>query len=314
MAATQHTRIAMNKLLLVLLAVSVVACQRSGESTTAEPAAEPATSPEEAAVVETDRLAALLDAQPDEVTARYQYRHPQETLEFFGIEPGMTILEGLPGRGWYTKVLLPYLGSEGHLIGSNYALDMWPNFSFASEEFMAEMSQWLEKWPADAEEWRGEDGASISAFWFGSMPEEMAGTADAVFFARVLHNLARFQDEGVSDYLDVALADAYRVLKPGGIFAVVQHCARDDMPDEWANGANGYLKKQFVIEQIEAAGFEFVAESGINANDNDQPTTDDIVWRLPPTFATSREDPELKAQYEAVGESNRMTLKFRKPE
>jgi len=304
----------MNKLLLVLLTVSVVACQQSGESTTAEPAAEPATSPEGAAVVETDRLAALLDAQPDEVTARYQYRHPQETLEFFGIEPGMTILEGLPGRGWYTKVLLPYLGSEGHLIGGNYALDMWPNFSFASDEFMAETSQWLEIWPADAEEWRGEDGASISAFWFGSMPEEMAGTADAVFFARVLHNLARFQDEGVSDYLDVALADAYRVLKPGGIFGVVQHRARDDMPDEWANGANGYLKKQFVIEQIEAAGFEFVAESGINANDNDQPTTDDIVWRLPPTFATSREDPELKAQYEAVGESNRMTLKFRKPE
>jgi predicted methyltransferase len=302
----------MNRLLTVLLATSLLACQPSGETTTAEPAAEPATSPEEAAVVEVDRLAALLDAQPDEVKARYAHRHPQETLEFFGIEPGMTIVEGLPGRGWYTKVLLPYLGSEGHLIGANYALDMWPNFPFASEEFMAEMSGWLENWPAGAEEWRGDNGASIGAFWFGSMPEEMAGTADAIFFARVLHNLARFQGEGVSNYLDVALADAYKALKPGGIFGVVQHHARDDMPDEWANGANGYLKKQFVIEQIEAAGFEFVAESDINANDADQPTTDDIVWRLPPTFATSREDPELKAQYAAVGESNRMTLKFRK--
>ena len=86
------------------------------------------------------------------------------------------------------------------------------------------------------------------------------------------------------------------------------------MPDDWANGANGYLKKQFVIDQVEAAGFEFVAESAINVNDKDQPTTEDIVWRLPPTLMTSRDNEELKAQYLEVGESNRMTLKFRKPE
>jgi predicted methyltransferase len=146
------------------------------------------------------------------------------------------------------------------------------------------------------------------------MPAEMAGTADVVFFARVLHNLARFQDEGISDYLDVALDDAFNALKPGGIFAVVQHQARDDMPDNWANGANGYLKKQFVIDQVEAAGFEFVAESDVNANPADKPTTDDFVWRLPPTYATSRDNDELKAKYTATGESNRMTLKFRKPE
>ena len=114
------------------------------------------------AQADTDKLAAVLAAQPDDAKARYQYRHPQETIEFFGIEPGMTVLEGLPGRGWYTKVLLPYLGSDGHLVGANYPLDLWPNFSFATEEFMAEMSQWLENWPAGAEEWRGEDGARIA--------------------------------------------------------------------------------------------------------------------------------------------------------
>jgi len=266
------------------------------------------------AVADSDKLAAVLAAQPDDVKARYQYRHPQDTIEFFGIEPGMTVVEGLPGKGWYTKVLLPYLGAEGHLVGANYSLDLWPNFPFANEEFMAEMSQWLETWPADAEEWRGDDGASISAFWFGSMPDEMAGTADVVFFVRVLHNLARFQNEGVSDFLDVALSDAYDALKPGGVLGVVQHHARDDMPDSWANGANGYLKKQFVIDQAVEAGFEFVGESDINANPADQPTADDMVWRLPPSYATSRQDPELKAQYDAIGESNRMTLKFRKPE
>jgi len=304
----------MNKLLLVFTGAFLVACQSADDAAPAEAAAEQAAAVEEAPAVEEDRLAALLDAQPDEVRARYQYRHPQETLEFFGIEPGMTIVEGLPGRGWYTKVLLPYLGSEGHLIGANYPLDLWQNFPFATEEFMAEMSQWLEKWPADAEEWRGGDGASVGAFWFGEMPEEVAGTADAVFFVRMLHNVWRFQSEGKGDYLDMALSDAYNALKPGGILGVGRHNARDDKSDEWANGSHGYMKRQFVVDRIVAAGFEFVAESDMNANDKDQPTDDDIVWRLPPTYATSGEDDDLKATYTAVGESNRMTLKFRKPE
>jgi predicted methyltransferase len=284
----------MNKCLLALCTVFVLAMQ---------PAA-----------ADSDKLAVLLAAQPDDVKARYPYRHPQETIEFFGIEPGMTVLEGLPGGGWYTKILLPYLGGGGHLIGANYPLDLWPNFPFATEEFMAEMSQWLENWPADAEEWRGEDGASINAFWFGAMPEEMAGTADVVFFVRMLHNTWRFQSEGKGDYLDMAIKDAYDALKPGGVLGVVQHHARDDKSDEWANGSHGYMKKQFVIDRVVAEGFELVAESDINANDKDQPSGDDVVWRLPPTYGTSGDDDELKAKYAAIGESNRMTLKFRKPE
>ena len=110
------------------------------------------------------------------------------------------------------------------------------------------------------------------------------------------------------------VADAHAVLKPGGTFGVVQHHARDEMSDEFADGSHGYLKKAFVIAAAETAGFEFVGESDINANPNDQPTAEDIVWRLPPTLATSRDNPELQAELEAVGESNRMTLKFRKPE
>ena len=86
------------------------------------------------------------------------------------------------------------------------------------------------------------------------------------------------------------------------------------MSDEYADGSKGYLKKAFVIAAAEAAGFEFVAESDINANPKDQPSEDDIVWRLPPSLATSAENPELRAELEAVGESNRMTLRFGKPE
>ncbi len=311
----------MNRLIPVAtLLLLLTACQSADEAPPAETAdssgqagtqVQPAEAPPEA---EADLLEAILAAQPDEAKARYASRHPGETLEFFGIEPGMTVVEGLPGGGWYSKILLPYLGNEGHLIGANYALDMWPNFPFANEEFMAEMSQWLTAWPLEAQEWAGDTDVPVSAFWFGSMPQELAGTADVVFFPRVLHNLARFQDQGVGNYLDAALADAYAVLRPGGVFGVVQHNAPADNSDEWANGSNGYLKKHFVIDQAEAAGFEFVEESDINANPKDQPSETDIVWRLPPSYATSRDNPELRAEYEAIGESNRMTLKFRKPE
>ena len=302
----------MKKSLLLVLAALLVACQPAEEAAQPEPAAEPAAEPE--AAPEPDRLAAVLDAQPEEAKARYQFRHPKETIEFFGIEPGMTVVEGLPGGGWYSKVLLPYLGSDGTLIAANYDLDLYPNFSFMTEERLAELQAWATDFPVDAEEWRGDDGASVVAYHMGSMPAELAGSADAVFFVRTLHNMARFEDEGVSDFLTVSLAEAHSVLKPGGILGVVQHHARDDMPDDWANGANGYLKKQFVIDSITAAGFELVDEADFNANPKDQPTADDFVWRLPPTLFMPEENEELKAQYMEIGESNRMTLKFRKPE
>jgi len=261
---------------------------------------------------DTERLASVLAAQPEETQARYQYRHPRETLEFFGIAPGTVVVEALPGAGWYSKVLLPYMGSEGRLIGADYSLDMYPLFGFFSEDQLEKKKTWVQDFPAGAEEWAGEDGAAVSAFVFGLMPEEMKGTADAVLFIRALHNLARFEKDG--GFLTTALQNAYDVLKPGGIVGVVQHQARDGMPDEWAGGQHGYLKEGFVIERMTEAGFEFTGAIDINFNEKDQPTDSDIVWRLPPSLATSKDNPELKAQLEAIGESNRMTLKFRKPE
>ena len=86
------------------------------------------------------------------------------------------------------------------------------------------------------------------------------------------------------------------------------------MPNAWASGDNGYLKKQFVIDRMTQAGFELVDETDINQNPKDQPTEKEVVWRLPPTYQTSQEDPELRAQMDEIGESNRMTLKFVKPE
>lgn len=304
----------MSKFMIVLLAVLLTACTESQApaETTSAAAESPAVEPPPAPVQDnSELLAAALAAQPEEVQARYGYRHPQETLEFFGIEPGMTIYETLPGSGWYSKVLLSYLGPDGRLIGADYAADMFPLFGFFSEEVIASKATWIETWTTDAEGWRNENSAQVSAFQMGSMPEEMYASADAAVVVRTLHNLARFEPEG--GYLTTALTDLYNILKPGGIVGVVQHQARDEMPDAWASGANGYLKDDFVIERMTNAGFVFAGMIAINFNEKDQPDEEDFVWRLPPTLATSKDNDELKAAMLEIGESHRMTLKFRKP-
>jgi predicted methyltransferase len=292
----------MGKMLVALVALLVSGCSPS-------PSPETPSAPADSSA---DRPDAVFDAMPDEIQARYPYRHPRETLEFFGIRPGMTVVEALPGGGWYSQILVPYLGEDGRLIGANYARDMWPKFGFFDQAFIDSMATWTTDWPQQAEAWRGEDGAVVEAFEFGSLPTVMEGQADAVLLIRALHNLARFENDG--GYLTMALRDVHRVLKPDGIVGVVQHEARPAMPDEWANGARGYLKKQFVIDRMTAAGFEFVDGSDINENPDDQPTTEDVVWRLPPSYMSSREHPELRAAMDAIGESHRMTLKFRKSE
>lgn len=259
-------------------------------------------------------LVAALEAQSDETKARYQYRHPRETIEFFGIEPGMTVAEILPGGGWYSKILLPYLGDEGGLIGIDYSVDMWSKFGgFATEEFLDTKRAWPETWVQTAtdEDWRGGTSAGLTAFAFGSRDTSLDGTVDVVFAPRAMHHLNRFNSDE-KDYMAEALADMYAMLKPGGVLAIVQHRAPEGNDDAWANGDNGYVKESALISWVEAAGFELAGDSDINANPLDVPTNDDFVWRLPPTLGTSGEDPELRAQMMAIGETDRMTLKFRK--
>ncbi len=295
-------------------ALSLTMLAACGEPAAPPPTAEEAPAAPEAPVEETtpQTLADILDAQPQETQARYAHRHPKETLEFIGIEPGMTVVEALPGGGWYSKILLPYLGSDGQLIGADYPFAIWPLFGgFATPEFIEGKKTWVTDWTAGAEEWRGASDAPVSAFVYGELPEEVKGSADAVLLVRALHNLARFDAEGA--FLQQVIQDSFDVLRPGGIAGIVQHEARPDMPDEWASGANGYLKKDFVIAAMQQAGFEYVASSDVNNNPNDMPTESDFVWRLPPSFQTSRDNEELKAEMEAIGESNRMTLKFIKP-
>lgn len=324
----------MHKVLVLLAVLMLAACRPSSEEPAAltpiEPPAaavadeaEAAPPPAEEAIehsgfesdVEphTARLARVLAAQAPEIQARYDARHPQQTLEFFGITPGMTVVEALPGGGWYSRILMPYLGEQGTLVGANYPVELFRQFDFATEEFMAGLAGWLETFPQEAAEWCSEDCAAVRGFFFGDLAAESQGTADAVLFIRALHNMARFQNQGVDDFLDQAFADAFAVLKPGGVLGIVQHEAPADADEAWATGGAGYLKRDFLIAQAEAAGFELEAASDINANEADQPTSSDVVWRLAPALGTTEEGTPEREAMAAIGESNRMTLKFRKP-
>ena len=251
------------------------------------------------------KLDAILAAQPDNVKARFQFRHPKETLLFFGIKPGMTVIEALPGSGWYTKILLPYLGPRGWLIETDYPVDMWTKFDWASPEFIEGRRKWPGTWPVEIQDWKIADAANVSAYTFKTLPEDLSNKVDAVLFIRALHNLLRFESDG--GYFTNALRETYRVLKPGGVVGVVQHSAMANDLD----GSTGYLEHDSLIRRFQALGFKFISESNINANPKDK--ADGIVWRLPPTLATSKNDEDMRKNYMAIGESNRMTLKFIKP-
>jgi predicted methyltransferase len=253
----------------------------------------------------------ILASRPEQEQKRIPQRHPKETLAFFDIQPGMKVGEVLPGRGWYSGIIAPYLGSDGELVGINYDINIWPgNFPFANDQFIEKQTQWTQTWPVDTQK-HSLPGASISAFTFSSIPSDADNSFDRVLFIRALHHLARTEKQG--EFLSRALSDTLRILKPGGMVGIVQHQSPDGADDEWATGHVGYLKKSFVIAAFEGAGFEFVSESDINENPKDNNPEGQVVWRLPPSYRGS-ETEEAKAEMDKIGESNRMTLLFKKPE
>lgn len=283
-------------------------------SSDTEPNLVEVTKPEAMEEVETRKrpkaiLREVLKSQPEDVQRRFSQRHPARTIEFLGIKPGMTVVEALPGGGWYSKILIPYLGSDGRLIGGQYPNELWPLFGFG-EEWVNERIASSSGWTQTATDW-GIEGASLSSTSLTDMPAELVGQVDAVLFIRALHNLSRFNDDGA--FLDQSIAEAYRVLKPGGIVGVVQHRAPEESPNDGAKGQRGYLKTSIVIAQFEAAGFVLDGDSEINANPKDEPGADKIVWRLRPSLNGTEEGTPEREAMQAIGESDRMTLKFKKP-
>lgn len=239
----------------------------------------------------------------DENRARDDWRHPMETLSFFGIEPGMTIVEVLPGNGgWYTQILNPLTAEQGRLIGVTYPNSLWvqmfPNWSEDNyERFGADITQMGRYMSVEGVE----PAQPIVGYTIDNIPDEENGHADAVLFFRAMHHLFRFDEPLV----DEALSEVFDVLAPGGVVGVVQHRAPEDADAEFASGGNGYVKQSDVVAAFERAGFVLEESSEINANPNDP--ADSYVWRLPPS---TKDNPDTLA----IGESDRMTLRFRKPD
>lgn len=230
--------------------------------------------------------------------ARDSMRHPDEFFRFLGLKPTMTVAEINPGGGWYSRILAPFLRDRGLYVGLEHHPEEYANFTRFSASLRA--------YPDKVDQDRDMYGDRAIATWIparGGLPVP-AESVDAVIAVRALHNWVR------ADFFDAAADQVWQILKPGGVFGVVQHRA-----DENAEGAavittrSGRWKQSELIKVIEAYGFRLVAVSEMNANPKD--TMDYIhgVWTLPPRFALGDEDRE---KYAAIGESDRMTLKFEK--
>lgn len=233
----------------------------------------------------------------EESRARDRYRHPEETLAFFGFEPSMTVVELWPGHGWYSEILAPTLRDHGRLILATMDPEDRTFRGRFAREFRAMVAEAPEVY----------DQAEISVLFapdhFDIAPE---GSADLVVTFRSVHNWIRWPGHEAAPYFSAA----FRALKPGGIFGVVQHRAPAGT-EHGESGTIGYLTEEHVVALATAAGFELLERSEINANAADDHAHPEGVWSLPPTL---RGGDEGRATFLATGESDRMTLSFRKPE
>ncbi|MBB3225307.1 class I SAM-dependent methyltransferase [Pseudoduganella umbonata] len=226
---------------------------------------------------------------------RDTYRHPYETLTFFGIRPDMTVVELSPGAGWYTEILAPYLRERGKLIAAGATPDSKAaNVARAGERF----KQKLDANPAAFGK------VQLGAFEPGNGVFSYApkGSADMVLTFRNVHN---WTDEGDAR-LKAVFRSVHDALKPGGVFGVVDHRLPASTTQD-ATASSGYVHEAHVIRVAEAAGFKLAAKSEANANPKDTADHKGGVWALPPTYGNKDVDRE---KYAAIGESDRMTLKF----
>lgn len=224
--------------------------------------------------------------------ARDQYRHPVETLEFFGFTPEMTVVEITPGGGWYTEILAPALKGKGKLYGAHYP-------DTGEDNYYSNSRKRLEKKLASNVVF----SEVVLTDFVPRKQSELApqSSADLVLTFRNLHN---WRDAGVEQ----VFKDAFNALKPGGVLGVVEHRLPAGVA---AEKAKGYVSEAKTIKQAKAAGFRFSGSSEVNANAKDMAQHPKGVWTLPPVLRLGDTD---KEKYLAIGESDRMTLKFVKPE
>ncbi|MFM9827475.1 MAG: class I SAM-dependent methyltransferase [Sphingomonas sp.] len=255
--------------------VAIAAC-------TATPAATKVANPLVAAVSAPTRTPANV--------ARDKYRHPAETLAFFGVKPTDKVVEVWPAGGWYTEILAPYLAKNGAYIAASPA---------------------GERGKAGIVKLMAANAAAYGKIQLASFPSTDGvgkvadGSADVVLTFRNVHNWSF----GATDLTQTAFDQMFAMLKPGGTLGLVEH----HLPEAMAattEAKSGYMKKSSVVRFAEKAGFKLAGESAVNANPKDTHDYPRGVWTLPPSFAAGETD---RARYAAIGESDRMTLKFVKP-
>ncbi|MBY6218680.1 class I SAM-dependent methyltransferase [Qipengyuania aquimaris] len=232
--------------------------------------------------------------------ARDQYRHPAETLEFFRVEPGMTVAEFAPGGGWYTRVLAPYLLPAGKYVAINRDSD---DGGFSNRAAQARALSWTEDFKSAFAEAYGVDAAGVHAYEIDEVPDEVKGTVDRVMIVRAMHG--PWNGEVLREYL----VDMRALLKDDGMVGIVQHRAPADASWSDVNPAGGYMRQADVIKIMELSGYELVESSEINANPKDPANWEGGVWTLPPVLRYGDQD---RDRYLAIGESDRMTLLFKK--
>lgn len=261
----------------------------------------PASATAAAAAIDPTLAAAIAaDARTPANAARDRFRNPGPTLAFFGLQSGMTVVEVSPGSSaWWTEILAPWL-KQG---GGTYIAAITDPAKTASERartyFTGDNAKLRERLAAAPAQFDGVRLIEVdpSAPVYGE-----PGSADAVLTFRNLHGWIR------NDQADEQMAAFFAVLKPGGVLGLEQHRAAADVPKDQING---YVSEAQVIALAEAAGFKLEARSEINANPKDDRDHPNGVWTLPPNLNVP--EGEDKAVYEAIGESDRMTLRFRKP-
>ncbi len=247
-----------------------------------------------------DIAAAVASPLRDKDRARDQYRRPAETLEFFQVAPDMKVGEYAPGGEWYSRLLGLYLGPRGKLVGLYFD----PTSGAFNEKTQQGIRDGAAKYPADVAAASGLPADRFSAMTLEKIPDSEKGTFDRILVMRMMHNLLRWN---IADREIKAMRD---LLKPDGMIGIEQHRAKPDAPFSYADGSKGYLREADVIKFMEINGFTFVGRSEANANKRDPANWEGGVWTLPPMLRGATEAD--KARLQAIGESDRMILLFRK--
>lgn len=227
---------------------------------------------------------------------RDTYRHPQQTLEFFEIKDTMTVVEIWPGEGWYTEILAPYLKDHGKLYAAHFSDEADQTY------FKKNLHEFVEKLKSQPKVYGKVELTVLQPPKFLQIAPD--ASVDRVLTFRNVHNWMK------NDQAAAVFNAMYRALKPGGILGVVEHRNSTLKPQD-PQALSGYVTEDYVIALARNAGFEFLEKSEVNANSKDTKDYPEGVWTLPPTLKLKDKD---RHKYLAIGESDRMTIKFIKPQ